>query len=84
MHHPFTEALARHADKYLRRLRADRYSEIADEVRELLPLANHPNPPAPRLTKRLAQLETWNVRPPPTGILRAGDVLEIARRRARG
>jgi hypothetical protein len=78
------EALAHRADEYRRASLAAGYREIVDEVRELLPLANHPNPPAPRLTKRLALLESMNGRTPPADTLTACDVLEIARRRARG
>jgi hypothetical protein len=78
-----TEALARRADEYRRRLLADQYIDLAIEVRELLPLANHPNPPAPRLTKRLGELESLNGRIPPADTLTAADVLKIARDRSR-
>ena len=75
------EALAHRTDEYRRASLAAGYRELANEVRELLPLADHPNPPAPRLTKRLALLETLNGRTPPVDTLTAIDVLEIARRR---
>ena len=81
---PIAEALAHRADEYRRAALVAGYREIVDEVRALLPLGNHPNPPAPRLTERLALLETLNGRAPPADTLTAIDVLEIARRRARG
>jgi hypothetical protein len=80
---PITEAMARRADEYRRRLLADQYREIAAEVCELLPLGNHPNPPAPRLTKRLGELETVAGRKQPDNVLSAWDVLRIARDRSR-
>ncbi|MEZ5562061.1 MAG: hypothetical protein R3F27_03805 [Gammaproteobacteria bacterium] len=78
------DALARRADEYRRAALVAGYREIVDEVRELLPLGNHPNPPAPRLTKRLALLETLSGRRALSGTLTARGVLAIAQRRARG
>jgi hypothetical protein len=80
---PITEAMARRADEYRRRLLADQYRHLAAEVCELLPLASNPNALAPRLTRHLAELETRSGRAPPADTLTAGDVLRIARDRSR-
>jgi hypothetical protein len=80
---PITEALARRADEYRRQSLADQYIDLVIEVRSLLSLADHPNALAPRLTKRLGELEALNGRAPPAGTLTAGDVLRIARDRSR-
>lgn len=77
-----TEAIARRADEYRRQSLADQYHDLAGEVRELLPLADHPNALAPRLTRRLGELETRSGRTPPVGTLTAGEVLRIARDRS--
>ncbi len=74
------DRLAERTDEYRRQALAVSYRELANEVRELWPLSSHPNPPAPRLTQRLALLETLSGRTPPKGTLTAVQVLAIARR----
>ena len=76
------EALERRADEYRRQALAVFYRELANEVRERWPLSSHPNPPAPRLTQRLALLEVASGRTPPKDTLTARDVLRIARQRS--
>jgi len=78
------EARDLRTDEYRRASLTQSYRELIVELRELLPLASGPNPPAPRLTARLALLDTLSGYTPPVGILTARDVLVIARRRARG
>ncbi len=76
------EALARRTDEYRRASLIAGYRELANDVRELWPLANHPNPPAPRLTAPLAMLESLSGRTPPADVLSARDVLAIATTRS--
>lgn len=78
-----TETLTASSERYRRRLLADRYLEIAAEVRALWPLADDPNPPAPRLTERLRILDAAAGHQSPAAVLSAAELLAIAERRAK-
>jgi len=78
------EALALRTDEYRRAALSQSYRELIVELRELLPLASGPNPPAPRLTARLALLDTLSGYTPPKDTLTARDVLAIATAKGAG
>ncbi len=80
---PVAEVMAASSARYRRQLLAGSYAEIAAQVRELWPLADGPNPPAPRLTEHLRILDARSGRPSPAGVLSAADLLVIADRRSR-
>ena len=79
---PILESLERRADDLERHLLIESYRDLANEIRELLPLQTSPNPPAPRLTRHLAVLERALGHAPPADVLTGWDVLRVARRRS--